>query len=86
MKALMEMVVYSDDGKSCFRKSWSLPDIAADDFNPEIHMAKVFSFPENTPTYGSVYIWKHASPESKEEEKKLIELGKWGGVSSKHDI
>lgn len=82
MKHWVELMCYSEGGKTVFRQQYPLPDITPEEFNPGVHMARLFNYPEshfdnsgvNKPF---VKIWEVAIPETKEEEAILVSMGKW---------
>lgn len=85
MKHTIQMIVYSGKVLMPFRKEWELPPVSAEDFDATKHLGKVFMYPDGDITDNMVYMWKICVPETKEEEQKLIELGKWGTLPGNKD-
>ena len=83
MKHRMSLVVYSNTPEQVFRKDRELPDITPDEYDALKHSGKIYAYPENFPVPDSMYVWQWCVPENIEEEHKLIEMGKWGTLSSK---
>lgn len=77
MRNTLQMIVYNDSELMPQRKEWELPPITPEEFDVGIHVGKVFQYPEGELTNNMVYMWKICVPETKAEEEKLIELGKW---------
>lgn len=77
----MALVVYSDKPERVFRKDWELPDISPEEYDVQKHSGKIFAHPDNFPVPDSMYVWQWCVPENDDEEKLLIEMGKWGCAS-----
>ena len=80
MKHRMSLIVYNGmEPKDVYRKDWELPDLTPEQFDPKQHMGKLFMHPDGkVPTIEGMYVWQYCQPENDDEEKLLIEMGKWG--------
>jgi hypothetical protein len=84
MKHRLEYIHY--DGPNVHRGQIPLPDVTPDEFEVGKHMCKVLQVPEGDhPINPMLYVWKVCIPEDKQEEQRLIAMGKWKVVNLKKE-
>lgn len=89
MRHFVEMIIYEGEkGKpmtNVIRETKLIGYISPEDFNVHWDSGTVFMYPQTEdgqPPQPGVYVWHRCTPESEEETKKLIEMGKWGKTGS----